>query len=157
MTKTIWNIESSPTASVLSFRAAPTLAVRGSFEILRFINRIFQNLFDVFQASLLDAASGTFVRFRLAGEKFPPNIYYKVFTKRPVVDMCANSPKNYAQQKSLKLPAREQNNRTKATEYASQPSKHDEIFTCIDFSFIVTSKCRFFHSISCQLLCQLVF
>lgn len=28
-------------------------------------------------------------------EKFPPNIYYKIFTHRPVVDMCANSPKDY--------------------------------------------------------------
>ena len=28
-------------------------------------------------------------------EKFPPNIYYKIFTHRPVQDMCANSPKDY--------------------------------------------------------------
>uniref|UniRef100_A0A8C6Z9T9 Chromosome 11 open reading frame 65 n=1 Tax=Nothoprocta perdicaria TaxID=30464 RepID=A0A8C6Z9T9_NOTPE len=26
---------------------------------------------------------------------FPPNIYYKIFTHRPIVDMCANSPKDY--------------------------------------------------------------
>lgn len=26
---------------------------------------------------------------------FPPNIYYKIFTHRPVVDLCASSPKDY--------------------------------------------------------------
>ncbi|XP_059900694.1 protein MFI-like isoform X4 [Gadus macrocephalus] len=26
---------------------------------------------------------------------FPPSIYYKIFTHRPIVDMCANSPKDY--------------------------------------------------------------
>uniref|UniRef100_F6PP06 Uncharacterized protein n=1 Tax=Ciona intestinalis TaxID=7719 RepID=F6PP06_CIOIN len=47
------------------------------------------------ESKLLDSAAGVHVRFRLAGEKFPPNIYYKIFTHRPVVDMCANSPKDY--------------------------------------------------------------
>ncbi|CAG2231539.1 Uncharacterized protein C11orf65 homolog,Uncharacterized protein C11orf65 [Mytilus edulis] len=47
------------------------------------------------EAKLLDGASGVHVKFRLAGERFPPNIYYKIFTHRPIQDMCANSPKNY--------------------------------------------------------------
>nr|XP_039247995.1 protein MFI-like [Styela clava] len=47
------------------------------------------------EAKLLDAATGTHIKFRLAGDKFPPNIYYKIYTHRPVVDMCANSPKDY--------------------------------------------------------------
>jgi len=47
------------------------------------------------EATLLDAAAGIHVRFRLAGEKFPPNIYYKIYTHRPVIDLCANSPKDY--------------------------------------------------------------
>ncbi|XP_048350668.1 protein MFI isoform X2 [Sphaerodactylus townsendi] len=34
--------------------------------------------------------------------KFPPCIYYKVFTHRPVVDMCANSPRDYAKLATLK-------------------------------------------------------
>lgn len=34
--------------------------------------------------------------------KFPPCIYYKVFTHRPIVDMCANSPKDYAKLATLK-------------------------------------------------------
>lgn len=74
------------------------------------------------EAQLLDAASGAFIRFRLAGEKFPPNIYYKVFTRSPVVDMCANSPKNYAKKSSLKLAAREQNNKT-GDEHRTHPSE----------------------------------
>ncbi|XP_067674764.1 uncharacterized protein [Haliotis asinina] len=47
------------------------------------------------EAKMLDSASGIHVRFRLAGERFPPNIYYKIFTHRNIVDMCANSPKDY--------------------------------------------------------------
>ncbi|XP_038078313.1 protein MFI-like [Patiria miniata] len=47
------------------------------------------------EAKLLDAAAGIHIKFRLAGERFPPNIYYKIYTHRNVVDMCANSPKDY--------------------------------------------------------------
>ncbi|XP_032878593.1 protein MFI isoform X1 [Amblyraja radiata] len=47
------------------------------------------------EADLLDSAAGVHVRFRLGGETFPPEIYYKIFTHRPIVDLCANSPKDY--------------------------------------------------------------
>ncbi|XP_078259218.1 protein MFI [Rhinoraja longicauda] len=47
------------------------------------------------EADLLDSAAGVHVRFRLGGETFPPKIYYKIFTHRPIVDLCANSPKDY--------------------------------------------------------------
>ncbi|XP_068786428.1 protein MFI isoform X3 [Struthio camelus] len=50
---------------------------------------------DPREAELLDVAAGAFIKFRLGGANFPPNIYYKIFTHRPVVDMCANSPKDY--------------------------------------------------------------
>ncbi|XP_050784335.1 protein MFI isoform X1 [Gopherus flavomarginatus] len=50
---------------------------------------------DPREAELLDAAAGVYVRFRLGGTKYPPSIYYKIFTHRPIVDMCANSPKDY--------------------------------------------------------------
>nr|XP_035120343.2 protein MFI [Callithrix jacchus] len=53
------------------------------------------------EAELLDAAAGIHVRFRLGGVKFPPDIYYKIFTHRHIEDLCANSPRNYA-----KLPAK---------------------------------------------------
>ncbi|XP_019479680.1 PREDICTED: uncharacterized protein C11orf65 homolog isoform X2 [Hipposideros armiger] len=47
------------------------------------------------EAELLDAAAGIHVRFRLGGVKFPPEIYYKIFTQRHVEDLCANSPRDY--------------------------------------------------------------
>ncbi|XP_020658802.3 protein MFI isoform X1 [Pogona vitticeps] len=50
---------------------------------------------DPREAEFLDAAAGVHIRFRLGGLKFPPSIYYKVFTHRPIVDMCAFSPKDY--------------------------------------------------------------
>lgn len=47
------------------------------------------------EAELLDFASGIHIRFRLAGDKFPPNIYYKIFTYRPVTDVNAFAPRDY--------------------------------------------------------------
>ncbi|XP_044609331.1 protein MFI [Equus asinus] len=47
------------------------------------------------EAELLDAAAGIHVRFRLGGVKFPPEIYYKIFTHRHIEDLCANSPRDY--------------------------------------------------------------
>ncbi|XP_047424446.1 protein MFI [Mugil cephalus] len=49
------------------------------------------------ETELLDAAAGVFIRFRLGGITFPPNIYYKIFTHRPITDVCASSPKDYTQ------------------------------------------------------------
>jgi len=48
------------------------------------------------EANLVDSASGIHVRFRLGGVKFPPYVYYKIYTHRPIQDMCSNSPKDYA-------------------------------------------------------------
>ena len=36
------------------------------------------------EAQLLDAAAGAHVRFRLGGSSWPPLIFYKIFTHRPV-------------------------------------------------------------------------
>ena len=36
------------------------------------------------------------MKFRLGGPVFPPKIYYKIFTRRPVIDMNAFSPRDYA-------------------------------------------------------------
>ncbi|RLN89514.1 hypothetical protein BBJ28_00002024 [Nothophytophthora sp. Chile5] len=47
------------------------------------------------EAGLLDASMGAQVRFRLGGLVFPPTIYYKIFTRRPVCDLGAFSPKDY--------------------------------------------------------------
>ncbi|KAM9337570.1 protein MFI-like [Symphorus nematophorus] len=62
------------------------------------------------EAELLDAAAGVFIRFRLGGITFPPNIYYKIFTHRPITDLCANSPKDYTQLGLKKPMARQTNN-----------------------------------------------
>ncbi|KAL4233843.1 hypothetical protein ACF0H5_008519 [Mactra antiquata] len=63
------------------------------------------------EAKMLDAASGIHVKFRLAGDRFPPNIYYKIYTHRPIQDLCANSPKDYTKP-SVKLKmAKDQHNR----------------------------------------------
>ncbi|XP_056290690.1 protein MFI [Pseudoliparis swirei] len=59
------------------------------------------------EAELLDAGAGVFIRFRLGGITFPPNIYYKIFTYRPITDLCASSPKDYTQP-SLKKPVSRQ-------------------------------------------------
>uniref|UniRef100_A0A7N8YII3 Uncharacterized protein n=1 Tax=Mastacembelus armatus TaxID=205130 RepID=A0A7N8YII3_9TELE len=61
------------------------------------------------EAELLDAAAGVFIRFRLGGINFPPNIYYKIFKYRPIADMCASSPKDYTQP-GLKKPVAPQTN-----------------------------------------------
>ncbi|XP_044195849.1 protein MFI [Thunnus albacares] len=62
------------------------------------------------EAELLDAAAGVFIRFRLGGITFPPNIYYKIFTHRPIADVCASSPKDYTQPSLKKPVARQTNN-----------------------------------------------
>ncbi|XP_025024652.1 uncharacterized protein C11orf65 homolog [Python bivittatus] len=61
------------------------------------------------EAELLDAAAGVHIKFRLGGEKFPPSIYYKIFTHRPIVDICANSPKNYTKTATKPSPRKLQN------------------------------------------------
>ena len=48
------------------------------------------------EAQLADAAAGVHVRFRLGGTTFPPLVFYKIFTHRTVVDICAFGPRNYA-------------------------------------------------------------
>ncbi|CAF3961622.1 unnamed protein product [Rotaria magnacalcarata] len=47
------------------------------------------------EAKYIDPAAGVRIRFRLAGERFPPTIYYKIFTNRPIQDICANAPRDY--------------------------------------------------------------
>lgn len=45
--------------------------------------------------------SGLHLRFRLGGERFPPRLLYKIFTHRPVTDICSFCPRNYNTQKLL--------------------------------------------------------
>ncbi|GFN93734.1 chromosome 11 open reading frame 65 [Plakobranchus ocellatus] len=41
-------------------------------------------------------------------DRFPPNIYYKIYTNRPIQDMCANSPKDYTKEVSKRLTVKDQ-------------------------------------------------
>jgi hypothetical protein len=52
-------------------------------------------------ALVSDPSSGMFVRFRLAGEKFPPMIVYKLFTSVPVQDIGAFAPRDYTRVKGV--------------------------------------------------------
>lgn len=55
------------------------------------------------EARYLDSAAGVHVKFRLAGEHFPPQIYYKIFTHRPIQDIGAYAPRDYTRQ-GAKIP-----------------------------------------------------
>jgi hypothetical protein len=54
------------------------------------------------EARLLDAATGTHVRFRLGGVSFPPTIYYKVFCHGSLLDIGSFAPRDYTQEGSKK-------------------------------------------------------
>lgn len=54
------------------------------------------------EAMLLDPASKCHLRFRLGGEKFPPLIYYKIFTHAPLWDIGAFAPRDYMKIKAKK-------------------------------------------------------
>ena len=51
------------------------------------------------ESSMLDFASGTHVRFRLGGHAFPPSIYFKIYTHRPLCDINAFAPRDYSQER----------------------------------------------------------
>lgn len=63
------------------------------------------------EAQLLDPTTSARVKFRLAGETFPPSIYYKIFVQCPVQDMCANSPRDYTAMCNRQLTARDIHNK----------------------------------------------
>ncbi|XP_072433564.1 protein MFI isoform X2 [Chiloscyllium punctatum] len=73
--------------------------------------RFMMKCINPIEAGLLDSAAGVHVRFRLGGETFPPKIYYKIFTHRPIVDLCANSPKDYTHPAAKQEPPRQIHNR----------------------------------------------
>lgn len=72
---------------------------------MKFINPI--------EAKLIDPASGIHIKFRLAGLQFPPTIHYKIFTHRPVQDICANAPRDYTRPVAKMKTAALKNNRDK--------------------------------------------
>lgn len=50
------------------------------------------------ETGLFDKAAGVHVRFRLGGAVFPPKIYFKVFTHRPLCDVNAFAPRDYTKE-----------------------------------------------------------
>lgn len=52
------------------------------------------------EADFMDKAAGVHVRFRLGGSTFPPNIYFKIYTHRPLCDVNAFAPRDYNTEKT---------------------------------------------------------
>lgn len=46
-------------------------------------------------------------------QQFPPTIYYKIFTHRPIQDICANAPRDYTKPWVKQKTAELANNRNK--------------------------------------------
>jgi hypothetical protein len=59
------------------------------------------------ESMLLDPAMQAHVRFRLGGARFPPMIYFKIFTHGSITDIGAFAPRNYAAERMGK-PRREE-------------------------------------------------
>jgi hypothetical protein len=53
------------------------------------------------EAGLLDRAAGIHVKFRLGGWIFPPKVYFKIFTHRPLCDVNAFAPRDYTKEYKL--------------------------------------------------------
>lgn len=51
------------------------------------------------ETGYLDKASGVHVRFRLGGSIFPPKIFFKIFTHKPVCDVNSFAPRDYKSEK----------------------------------------------------------
>ncbi|KAM4544140.1 protein MFI-like [Fundulus diaphanus] len=86
------------------------------------------------EAELLDAAAGVFIRFRLGGVTFPPKVYYKIFTYRPIVDLCSSSPRDYYQLGLKKLLVQKSDPAPKRTEesgwYKRVENNNWRLFCC---------------------------
>lgn len=51
------------------------------------------------EAAAFDRAAGTHVRFRLGGWMFPPKVFYKIYTHRPLCDVGSFAPRDYTEEK----------------------------------------------------------
>jgi hypothetical protein len=54
------------------------------------------------EAKLIDVASAVHIRFRLGGLRFPPTVYYKIYTHNPVCDIGSFAPRDYTKHKIVK-------------------------------------------------------
>eukprot|EP01038_Epipyxis_sp_PR26KG_P008426 gene8426-11396_t len=55
------------------------------------------------EADLFDKAAGVHVRFRLGSSIFPPKIFFKVFTHKPVCDVNSFAPRDYSKEKNVDM------------------------------------------------------
>lgn len=55
--------------------------------------------------------------------QFPPTIYYKIYTHRPIQDICANAPRDYTKPYEKLKTAELKNNRTKNIKVPLNQSK----------------------------------
>mmetsp|Transcript_19252 Transcript_19252/g.18592 ORF Transcript_19252/g.18592 Transcript_19252/m.18592 type:complete len:749 (-) Transcript_19252:369-2615(-) len=55
------------------------------------------------ESGYIDKAAGIHVRFRLGGSVFPPSIYFKIYTHRPVCDVNAFAPRMYSKEEKPNL------------------------------------------------------
>lgn len=53
------------------------------------------------EADLLDRASGVHVRFRLGSPVFPPKVYFKIYTHRPLCDVNSFAPRDYTSETKI--------------------------------------------------------
>lgn len=74
------------------------------------------------EAQLADAAAGIHLRFRLGGTLFPPLIFYKIYTHRPVTDICSFCPRDYVNERRLR--ASEMHNKPSTSSTQSPPPSH---------------------------------
>lgn len=56
-------------------------------------------------------------------DRFPPNIYYKIFTHRPIQDLGANAPRNYTSVREKKGPMASVHNKS-----AGKPSNYTMLY-----------------------------
>merc|ERR1712004_754179 len=76
------------------------------------------------EAQYMDEAAGTHIRFRLASPgtrffgssksskfgSFPPAVYYKIYTHRPVIDLGMTAPRDYTKAKNKNLLPKQKHN-----------------------------------------------
>ena len=53
------------------------------------------------ESGFLDKAAGVHVRFRLGGSIFPPKIFFKIFTHKPICDVNSFAPRDYKNEKNI--------------------------------------------------------
>ncbi|KRX09150.1 hypothetical protein PPERSA_08866 [Pseudocohnilembus persalinus] len=76
------------------------------------------------EAQLLETASNVHLRFRLGGENFPPNIYYKIFIHRGQVDINSFAPRDYSAIKKPNNPHSKNQVKISYDKYKQNQNKH---------------------------------